>query len=253
MRMRATTIRPDGTVPVGAHAKSCRRPCGRWSGRWRWRKSLSWGVHHASRLATAQPSFRRRHTDSDANAFTRIVAQPRHIDLATITIFHIVCSDAPLRRIVADHPAMRFVTGVAAVVRARDAVADRAARNCAGNGRGLAAVALANLVAQCPTDDRAQHGATDVAVVFAGDLLVVAFLSRRATGARDVDRIHAQHVGPAEMRAVIRRRVALGLRQTCGSNQRGGNHLLVNRHGGPRYGALDAHTLCSGAIPPKRG
>src|SRR6185437_6184756 len=96
-------------------------------------------------------SVRRRHRDPHPQALARIVGQTRHVDVAAIAIFHVVTHDLLLRRVI-HRLADRLLRGVAAVVRGRHAIADRATGEGTGNRRGLASVALAHRAAEHAAD-----------------------------------------------------------------------------------------------------
>src|SRR6185437_643897 len=102
-------------------------------------------------------SIHRGDGNPHAQAFARIVVQPRHVDLAAIAIFHVVADDPAL---LADRVHLAAL-GLRALViaTARAAVADRATGHGTGDRRRLAPVALAHGVAQHATDHRAQHRA----------------------------------------------------------------------------------------------
>src|SRR5690348_7668421 len=119
--------------------------------------------------STRAPSFRWGDADAHAQPFARVIAQPRNVHLAAITIFHVVGADAPARRVIADHAAMRFVVGISTVVGGGNAIADRAAGDRTRDRRCLAAVALADLIAERAAHDGAEHGTAHVAVVLARD------------------------------------------------------------------------------------
>src|SRR5690606_38828805 len=79
-----------------------------------------------------------------------------------------------------------------------DPVADVTAGHGATHGGELPAVAAADLVPDQPADDRAGHGAADVAVALGqafGHDHVVADLARGRGGAGLADRLAAQHLG----------------------------------------------------------
>ena len=144
-------------------------------------------------------------TLTDAHALARIVIEVRHVDVAAIAVLHVVTDDAALTDTLVDHAAARFGRSVITVVATCGAVADRPTNEGTGHGRSLSTVSLADRIAQCATDDRADHGAGSIVaarIAMLDDLGVMAFLARTPDFYLVVNRIDTQHIGPGDAHVV---------------------------------------------------
>src|SRR5262249_36785237 len=140
--------------------------------------------------------------DADADAVARVVVHARGIQLAAIAVLDVVGDDVTLAARVVDDAAVALgprlrLAGIGRVA------ADRGTGGRARGRRRGAAVALAERVADDAADDGPEDGVAGAVVrrgLRLGHLLFVAFLARRRARRRTgvvVDRIDAQHVGPA--------------------------------------------------------
>src|SRR6185437_11349925 len=148
-------------------------------------------------------SVNRRDRHPHPQALAGVVVQPRHVDLATLAIFHVIADDPSLLADRVDLAATGLRGCVVSTV-IGDPVADRATGHRTGHrGRGPP-VALAHGMAQHPADHRAEHGTSRaVAGVALHHLLVIALLLRHVGAADSLYGIGPQYIGPTVMGIVV--------------------------------------------------
>src|SRR5690606_1513221 len=100
----------------------------------------------------------RGHRHPHPQPVARIVGQPGQVLLALVHVLDVVADQLPLLAFDLDQPAGPLV-GVGDFLLLADVVADGVAGGGPGHGGDLAAIALADLVADRSTDDGADHGA----------------------------------------------------------------------------------------------